>query len=183
LSILSHLKGAVSGFAKGGISGGIGGLLAGKNTDTAAQLAKRAAKGQTANLSNVGVPNLGTVNQYSANPLVRYASTTQLVPLPQSLPVGPGAGMGGGGATGTWSVPTSSGVPMWAYRRLYTKKGTPRRTRRDGMPYAVPRMNPMNPRAARRAIRRVRGARKLLQRIERSLPKAHTRRTTTRRAA
>lgn len=39
------------------------------------------------------------------------------------------------------------------------------------------RMNPLNGRAAMRAIRRVKGARKMLQKIERQLPKAKTRRT------
>ncbi len=38
------------------------------------------------------------------------------------------------------------------------------------------RMNPMNHRAAMRAIRRVKGARKTLQRIERQLPRQATRR-------
>lgn len=37
------------------------------------------------------------------------------------------------------------------------------------------RMNVMNPRAARRAIRRIKGARKMLQSIERQLPKQRTR--------
>jgi hypothetical protein len=37
-------------------------------------------------------------------------------------------------------------------------------------------MNPLNPRAARRAIRRVRGVRRIAQNIERALPKARTRR-------
>lgn len=40
------------------------------------------------------------------------------------------------------------------------------------------RMNPMNPRAAKRAIRRIKAARKMLQQIERQLPKQRT----TRRA-
>lgn len=38
------------------------------------------------------------------------------------------------------------------------------------------RMNPMNPRAARRAIRRIKGAMKMLRRIERQLPKQRVRR-------
>jgi len=37
------------------------------------------------------------------------------------------------------------------------------------------RMNPLNGRAAMRAIRRVKGARKMLQKIERQLPKSKTR--------
>lgn len=39
------------------------------------------------------------------------------------------------------------------------------------------RMNPLNGRAAMRAIRRIKGARKMLQKIERQLPKAKARRT------
>lgn len=38
------------------------------------------------------------------------------------------------------------------------------------------RMNPLNPRAARRAIRRIKGAMKMLKQIERQLPKQRTRR-------
>jgi hypothetical protein len=152
-------------------------LIAGKNTPRTASMRPKATS------SNSQPPSVGN---YSASPIVRYASTTGLQPLPSYpvLQMGPGTNpgasvpqqYGGGGATGSWGVPAQSGVPMWAYRRLYTKKGTPRRVRRDGMPYAVPRMNPMNANAARRAIRRIRGARKLLQRIERSLPKQTHRR-------
>jgi len=39
------------------------------------------------------------------------------------------------------------------------------------------RMNPLNGKAANRAIRRIKGARKMLQKIERQLPKAKARRT------
>jgi hypothetical protein len=45
--------------------------------------------------------------------------------------------------------------------------------------YRARHLNPMNVRAARRAIRRIKGARKLLQRIERSLPKARSHRTSS----
>lgn len=38
------------------------------------------------------------------------------------------------------------------------------------------RMNPLNPRAARRSIRRIKGAMKMLRQIERQLPKQRTRR-------
>lgn len=38
------------------------------------------------------------------------------------------------------------------------------------------RMNPLNPRAARRAIRRIKGAMKMLRQIERQLPKQRSRR-------
>lgn len=47
---------------------------------------------------------------------------------------------------------------------------------RDGQPKKKRRrMNPMNVKAARRAIRRVKAARKMLQEIERQLPKAKSR--------
>jgi 2-hydroxychromene-2-carboxylate isomerase len=71
---------------------------------------------------------------------------------------------------------TTQAMGGYSTRRAFTKRGTPRRIRRDGQPYAIPRMNPMNYRAARRAVTRIRGARKLLQRIERSLPRVQTRR-------
>lgn len=92
---------------------------------------------------------------------------------------------GGAGATGSFGpIASSSGIsPIRLYHMFYTKKGTPRRLKRNGEPYKPPHMNPMNPRAARRAIRRIRGARKLLQRIERSLPKARARTHTHSRAA
>jgi hypothetical protein len=81
-------------------------------------------------------------------------------------------GFSGGGATGSWLAPTGTQPTGtgYSYRRLYNKNGTPRRLKQNGEPYAIPHMNPMNPRAARRAVVRIRGARKLLQRIERSLP-------------
>jgi hypothetical protein len=98
---------------------------------------------------------------------------------------------GGAGSTGTFTPMPNNGIqslapgysPMAMYHRFYTKKGTLRRVTKNGVPYKPPHMNPMNPRAARRAIRRIRGARKLLQRIERSLPKARTHRAPVRRHA
>jgi hypothetical protein len=117
------------------------------------------------------------------------------------------AAFNGGGATGSWPADNPifnvQAPPMYiqpqydftstgqrlpstfasSYSMYYTKKGTPRRTKANGQPYKRPSMNPMNPRAARRAIRRIRGARKLLQRIERSLPKARTHSRPVRRAA
>lgn len=53
-----------------------------------------------------------------------------------------------------------------------TKDGRPRRIRRDGKCWKRPSMNPLNPSAARRAIRRIDGARRMLRSIERQLPKA-----------
>lgn len=65
-------------------------------------------------------------------------------------------GGGGGGARGGACV---------------KKDGTPRRVRRDGKCYKRPSMNPLNPSAARRAIRRIDGARRMLRSIERQLPR------------
>jgi hypothetical protein len=50
------------------------------------------------------------------------------------------------------------------------------RHRADGSCYFPRRMNPLNPRAARRAIRRIKGVRRITRDIERSLPKVSVRR-------
>jgi hypothetical protein len=102
-------------------------------------------------------------------------STGNRLPAPTGFNWSPQGPMNQLGFTGTTAVSTSPGTG-YSYRRMYTKKGTPRRIKRNGQPYAIPRLNPMNPRAARRAVVRIRGARKLLQRIERSLPRATQRR-------
>lgn len=60
-----------------------------------------------------------------------------------------------------------------------TRRRTPR-MRADGTVYYPRRMNPLNARAARRAIRRIKAVRKITRDIERSLPKVQTR---SRRAA
>lgn len=68
------------------------------------------------------------------------------------LTIGGGGGGGGGGS-------------------CVTKDGRPRRVRRDGKCWKRPAMNVLNPSAARRAIRRIDGARRMLRSIERQLPK------------
>ena len=75
--------------------------------------------------------------------------------LPPILPI-PGLDFGGG-ATG--------GCPAGFH---LAKDGSGRCVRNR-------RMNVMNPRAAKRAIRRIKGARKMLQQIERQLPKQRVR--------
>lgn len=55
-----------------------------------------------------------------------------------------------------------------------TKDGRPRRIRKDGKCYKRPTMNPLNPRAARRSIARIKGARRILQAIEREMPHRKT---------
>jgi len=73
---------------------------------------------------------------------------------------------------GIGTIATGVGAGMM----LYDAFGNPVSRRRR-------RMNPMNARAARRAIRRIKGARKMLMQIERQLPKARTaQRRTTRNA-
>lgn len=78
-----------------------------------------------------------------------------------STPIGSFAGpvlsLGGGGGGGGGSC--------------VTKDGRPRRVRRDGKCWKRPAMNVLNPSAARRAIRRIDGARRMLRSIERQLPK------------
>jgi len=79
----------------------------------------------------------------------------------------------------TWS---SSG-PMSSLGFTATSSSSRRRTprmRADGTVYYPRRMNPLNARAARRAIRRIKAVRKITRDIERSLPKVQTR---SRRAA
>lgn len=87
------------------------------------------------------------------------APTSALAPL---APIA----TGGGGALG--GVPASmSGAlqsPFRGYKAHYDAMGNIYYTRRHR------RMNPLNPKAARRAIRRIKGARKMLQHIERQLP-------------
>jgi hypothetical protein len=217
VSLIKHLKGAVSGFASGFASGGIWGGVAG------AAVGAVAGPGNPQKTKNVGVqpqynvtkgkvqldPNLSPtavagVNNPTSTLTGRYSGS-----LPTSSGNWSASGLvrnaafggsppstivpalyGGGGSTGSF-MPSPNGIqslapgysPTAMYHRFYTKKGTLRRVTRNGIPYKPPRMNPMNPRAARRAIRRIRGARKLLQRIERSLPKARTHRPATHRRA
>lgn len=51
------------------------------------------------------------------------------------------------------------------------KDGTPRRVRADGGCYKRPSMNVANSKAANRAIRRIKGVRDMLRRIESQMPK------------
>lgn len=171
MSIKSHLKGAVRGFITGGVTGALSGAVMGNVPGSNPNMSKR-GRSIAGALSGSILPTTGT---FSGSQFVRYAANPATSPVPSAgfnwNPQGPMSSLGFTAMPPSTAVGGASGAPGWAYRRLYTKRGTPRRIRRDGQPYAVPRMNPMNPRAARRAIRRVRGARRLLQRIERSLPK------------
>lgn len=208
-SIASHITGAIKGFSSGGVLGGIAGAISGgpknpaKTKNVGVHPMVNATKGKI-QLSASASPTLAGPNQIAA-----YGGTSAIPGLSSQTGTFSASGLvrqsafggsppssivpalyGGAGSTGTF-MPTPGGSmtlapgysPMAMYHRFYTKKGTLRRVTRTGVPYKAPHMNPMNPRAARRAIRRIRGARKLLQRIERSLPKARTHRAPPRRNA
>lgn len=94
--------------------------------------------------------------------------------------------MGGGGATGYWDMAPVGATPgagmptvtggVCAPKVLRSGKVRYPRFRADGTCYFPRRMNPLNPRAARRAIRRIKAVRRITRDIERSLPKAASRR-------
>lgn len=94
--------------------------------------------------------------------------------------------MGGGGATGYWDMAPIGATPgtglqsgtgaMCGPKVLRSGKVRYPRFRADGTCYFPRRMNPLNPRAARRAIRRIKAVRRITRDIERSLPKVSTRR-------
>jgi hypothetical protein len=92
-----------------------------------------------------------------ANPFGQGQPRNAVVPVP--------------GVTGAIQRFLPGGQTGYTTSRAMTKDGRMRRIRKDGRPWSPPHMNPMNPRAARRAITRIKGARKLLHRIEASLPK------------
>jgi hypothetical protein len=65
--------------------------------------------------------------------------------------------------------PAGQVIPMGRGRGGFgyglTKRGLPRRMRRDGTPYRAPRMNIANPRALRRSLRRVKGFARMARRF------------------
>ena len=85
-----------------------------------------------------------------------------------SLQAGGGQGLRIGGST---QLSLGGGGGGGRGGACVKKDGTPRRIRRDGKCYKRPSMNPLNPSAARRAIRRIDGARRMLRSIERQLPR------------
>jgi hypothetical protein len=171
-SIGGALKGAVGGFLGSGGNpwAASAGAIAGAqkpNKNKGKGLAKQMAMQRGVAMrpltnSLVGLP---TTNTYSA-----------------SGAVSTGGYFGGMGATGSWLTPTSTTARPAAGARNpaggYDANGWPLKA--NGHPYKRYRsMNPLNGRAARRAIRRIKGARKMLQQIERQLPKqrSHTTRS------
>lgn len=171
-SIGGALKGAIGGFISGGPMGaGMGAVQGAK----AYSNRKNKGNGQLAmSRSLVALPSSNT---YSASAVT--ASRGQPATVGQVV-------RGVGTTLGMWPTTAQVGLAPASGRRNpaggYDANGWPLKA--DGKPYKKYRsMNPLNGRAARRAIRRIKGARKMLQQIERQLPKAKARTHTTRRAA
>jgi hypothetical protein len=162
-SIGGALKGAIGGFATGGYFGAGVGAVQGAKGAKQNKARGHGAGNQLAAMRGVATPQLGRslvglpqTNTYSASAPVAYA---------------------GGGATGSWLSPGASSQPAYRGTRQpaggFDGNGWPLKA--NGKPYKRYRsMNPLNGRAARRAIRRIKGARKMLQQIERQLPKQRT---------
>jgi len=161
-SIGGALKGAVGGFFSSG--GNPLGALAGalpQGGDKAQKRRLQATSGAIMPVNNVSSYSASPSSRLAGLPGVQLATTT-----------------GGGGATGSW-VP--SGKMRYSHNVVDATTGRVYRVSNKTGKIIKPRqMNPLNGRAARRAIRRIRGARKMLQAIERSLPKARTRQTRAR---
>jgi hypothetical protein len=132
------------------------------------------------NMIQQGIGILGQLNQLAPGrntPAAILAQTTgspNLVSYQQQLPALPGGGsITGGGFTtrsGGGSMPMQG--PPSGYH--WAKDGSGRIVRNR-------HMNPLNASAARRAIRRIKGARRMLRSIESSLPKRAAPRTSSTR--
>lgn len=95
-------------------------------------------------------------------------------PMRLPIPSAGAAGALGGMAADFLSGLNFGGVPE--SKTLADGRVRYARRRADGSLYYPRRMNPLNPRAARRAIRRIKAVRRITRDIERSLPKVTTRR-------
>lgn len=95
---------------------------------------------------------------------------------PGTMPrFGPQAGPGGviptPGFRGGLQRALPGGASGYTTGKCVTKDGRPRRIKQNGDCWKRPAMNAANPRAARRAIARLKGTRKLLRSIEAAMPK------------
>jgi len=104
----------------------------------------------------------GLLSPTSRAPAVSVATRT-LVGTPVTLSQGPGRGVPEPGITGVVHRMVPGGSSGRGY---YNKKGEWKEGKR-------PTMNVSNSSAARRAVRRIKGARHLLQSIEREMPHKH----------
>ena len=142
------------------------------------KLAKKAIKRARPALRPVGTAILGA-GAFEAVEQIAFGGRTRALPTTGRLPPGisgvtrglpslPGVGAPGftralprDPITGMPLTPGGVGCPQGFH---FAKDGSGRCVRNR-------RMNVMNPRAARRAIRRIKGARKMLMSIERQLPR------------
>lgn len=178
MSLLGSIGGALTGGLKGflgggGVAGAIGGAVTGGIANKAYKSSAALGHGKGLQLAAQQAQTYGqTAQQYSASPSARLAS------LP-GVQLGLAPTVGGGGASGSW---TPSGKMRYSHNVVDATTGRVYRvSNRTGKIIKPRQMNYLNGRAARRAIRRVKGARKMLQQIERSLPKARSHRPTVRK--
>lgn len=130
-------------------AGGIGSFLKG-----AARVAISAVTGGPVAAARTAVSAIA-----SRPTAVSSAVAPALTPL-QAPPTG--SPIGGLGGFAQRVVP--GGLSGYYNRREYTKKGTPRRRRRDGQPYGIPTMDAGNTKALMRATRRANSFVKLARR-------------------
>jgi hypothetical protein len=166
--VVGALGGFVAGGPVGAVVGGVGGLLGGNGSYNTPGL------GSTAGLP-AGAMNFSGANNSMLSvidPRVSGSVGDWLVPDFVQAPTD----MNGAGvmasARGAGRVPC-----IYQLRDGTMKHG---HYGRGGKCVPNRRMNPLNPRAARRSIRRIKAVRRISQNIERALPKA---RTTRRRSA
>ena len=161
MSIFSKLVGIAAPLV-GGFFGGPAGFAAGSAVGAAFQKAPKAPAAAPGFMTTMPVaPGFGGGLPTSLVPIrgARLPALPRAPGLPPGLPVPVAPGGFGAGAGG--ACPAG----------FHLDKRTRSRCVRNR------RMNPLNGRAATRAIRRIKGARKMLQKIERQLPKTRTRRT------
>jgi len=179
MSLLGELAGAVRGVARtalGGITGGMSEALYG---------AYKATKGKRPMVKpTASLPSSGGSAMFPLLPTAIAAGSMLLPKVPSIISRAgsliPAAGTAIAGATRVASA-TWGKLPRWSKEAAmlagFSVVGS---MVLDGNGQPVGRVggrriNPMNAKAARRAIRRIKGARKILQNIEKSLPRARRR--------
>ena len=147
-SAFSAIAPIVGGFFGGPAGAAIGSAIGGavNQASQANQIARAQAAMQGFTAPSLGLPDLSLA--------------APAVPVRQTLPQGVLANI-----TGPLAAQPGAACPAGFH---LDKRSRSRCVRNR-------RMNPLNGRAATRAIRRIKGARKMLQKIERSLPRARAR--------
>lgn len=119
---------------------------------------------------------LGAAAQAAGRVLAPQARPgASLAPLNMSAMQGPGGVIPTPGFQGAVQRFLPGGASGYTTAACVTKDGRPRRMRRDGKCWKRPAMNPGNMKAAGRAVRRITAARKMLRRLEASMPKVAAR--------